>query len=490
MHFDGHGVILNPFGAVRHTSYLVFEAPDRHGPDFVDGATLGRVLAANEVLLLSMNACRSADSAGGDRYLRAEPIETVGQPSVAEEVLAAGVSACAGMGREVYPDTPSRFFAALYTAFFGGDSPGEAARIARGRLHAEPLALGIAREDSVPIDDWCIPVVAERAAVRLTPPPLGVPATPTDPLEGVFPKQLLAPPVVGFDRAILTLEAQFADAPVVLVHGGLLAGKSRLATEYARWFATTSPALCRVAYLSLDDAGDPGRLAEHVPDDLGGGLLVLDQADHAGPDAAQLVSRVIGTGRVIVTARSSHLPWLPAHQRIMPDNLPMPRRAELGRVWALDAGLEFHLPALHELVHFSGGLPGVLLLLLGAAYDRISSGRADDRDVATWLHETQWSQIAKLGSGPFERVIDRAAADLSARVDASELAAIPSIARFNQFCDAAAVARMTTTVTGFEMSIRAAAGVMERLVAAGLADESGTRRPGWWPHPLLAPVLQ
>jgi hypothetical protein len=32
-----------------------------------------------------------------------------------------------------------------------------------------------------------------------------------------------------------------------------------------------------VAYLRLDDGGDP------VPDDLGGGLLVVDQADHAGP---------------------------------------------------------------------------------------------------------------------------------------------------------------------------------------------------------------
>ena len=25
VHFDGHGTILNPFGAARHTGYLVFE---------------------------------------------------------------------------------------------------------------------------------------------------------------------------------------------------------------------------------------------------------------------------------------------------------------------------------------------------------------------------------------------------------------------------------------------------------------------------------
>jgi hypothetical protein len=70
-------------------------------------------------------------------------------------------------------------------------------------------------------------------------------------MAGVFPEELLAPPVVGFDRAILTLEARFADAPVVLVHGGLLAGKSRLAAEYARWLSSTSPEPRPVTYLRL-----------------------------------------------------------------------------------------------------------------------------------------------------------------------------------------------------------------------------------------------
>jgi len=79
------------------------------------------------VLLLTMNACRSADTAGGDRYLWAAPAEPTGQPSIAEEVVAAGVPACASMGREVYPGTPSRFFAAFHTALLDGGSPGAAA---------------------------------------------------------------------------------------------------------------------------------------------------------------------------------------------------------------------------------------------------------------------------------------------------------------------------------------------------------------------------
>ena len=488
VHFDGHGMILNPFGAARHTGYLVFETPGRIGSDFVDGATLGAVLAETEVLLLSMNACRSADSAGGDRHLRAELAETLGQPSIVEEVLAAGVPACTGMGREVYPDTPSRFFAAFYAAFLGGDSPGEAARVARARLYAEPLTAGVYREASPPIDDWCIPVVAERLAVRLASPSPVASEAPADPLAAVFPEELLAPPVVGFDRAILTLEAEFADASVVLVHGGLLAGKSRLAAEYARWFSATSLEPRLVSCLRLDDGGNPlpddlGSLP--VPDDLGGGLLVVDQADHAGPPTGELVRRMSGTGHVIVTARSPEQPWLPAHRRIVPDNLPMARRATLGQVWARDVGLEYDVRKFHPLVHFCGGHPGVLLLLLAAAYDRVSGGKVEANEVTQWLKEAQWDRIAELGSDAIEPVIDGVAADLSDCLDTGELAVIPYIARFNGYCDAAAVARMIAAVTGAAMSAGAAAGLMDKLVAAGLAEDAGTRRPGWWLHPLL-----
>jgi hypothetical protein len=479
VHFDGHGVILNPFGAARATGYLVFETPGQTGPDFVDGAMVGGLLAETGVLLLSMNACRSADSAGGDRHLLAEPAHTPGQPSITDEVLAAGVPACVGMGREVYPGTPSRFFASFYTAFLGGDSPGEAARTARRRLYAEPLSTGIYREDSPPIDDWCIPVVAERAAVRLAPPPPGDAEAAADPLADIFPEHLLAPPLVGFDRAILTLEAHLADAPVVLVHGGLLAGKSRLAVEYARWFSATSPEPRPIAYLRLDDD------AARVPDDLGGGILVLDQADHAGTAAGDLVRRLSGSGRVIVTARSPNQPWLPECQRIVPDNLPMARRAALGQAWARAAGLEYDARHFHPLVHFSGGHPGVLLLLLEAAYERVTGSETEANQVSEWLHEAQWDRIAELRMDTLVRVIDQAAADLSERLEADQRAAVPYIARFNSYCDAAAVARLVETVTGTETSAEAAAEMMRQLVAAGLVESAGTRRPGWWLHPLL-----
>lgn len=481
VHIDGHGTILNPFGGPQHTGYLVFERPSRDGPDFVDGTTVGHELAANDVLLLTMNACRSADTAGGDRFLRAAPAEPTGQPSIAEEVVAAGVPACAGMSREVYPGTPSRFFAAFYTALLDGDSPGMAAREARRRLRAEPLPVDVYRAGSAPVDDWDIPVLAERAAVRLAAVP-DAPPRQAALLDGVFPTELGTPTVVGFDQAVLKLEDQLDRARVVLVHGPLLAGKSRLAVEYARWWSATSPEPRPVTYLRLD--GDDAALEGRAPDDLNDGLLVLDQADRAGPAASALVHRAAHTGRVIVTARSPDQPWLPDHQHLKPDVLPMPRRALLGAQWARTTGRQYDAHTFYPLVHFCGGLPGLLLLLLNAAYDRVDNDDEAD-EVAKWLKEAQWDRLADLETDAIARVAEHATADLRTRLDATELALIPYVARFNQFCDAASVSELVTEATGAAVPEPVVSRLMERLLAAGLIEESDTRRPGWWPHPLL-----
>src|SRR3984885_15003213 len=59
----------------------------RAGGEYIDGATIGRILADSGVLLFSMNACRSADSKGSDRNLRATREPAIGQPSLVEDVL-------------------------------------------------------------------------------------------------------------------------------------------------------------------------------------------------------------------------------------------------------------------------------------------------------------------------------------------------------------------------------------------------------------------
>ena len=227
VHFDGHGEIVAAFGAAPR-GFLRFEAPGRAGRDYIDGATIGGVLAASGVRLFSMNACRSADPEVGDRHLRATGQPAIGQPSIVEDVLAEGVPACVGMRQEIYPGTAARFFRVFYPEFFAGRSAGEAAKVARVRLHEEPLATAAPEDDIAPVDDWSIPVVGERVVVRLRPgagEQRG--GNGPEPGQSSFPPHLTAPAIVGFDRAILRLEGALSEASVVLVHGPVLSGKSR-----------------------------------------------------------------------------------------------------------------------------------------------------------------------------------------------------------------------------------------------------------------------
>ncbi|MGW4912335.1 CHAT domain-containing protein [Streptomyces sp. NPDC004270] len=510
VHFDGHGTILAPFGGTSHAGYLLFDTEDHTGPEYIDGATLGHLLATTGVQLLSMNACRSADSAGGDRHLRTDEDSAAGQPSIVEEVLAAGVPACVGMRREVYPATPSRFFPVLYSEFLGGSSVGEAARTARIRLRDEPFTPGVFREASAPIDDWSIPVVGQRTVVNLVQRdghdsmPHSAASAP-DP----FPAHLQAPPLVGCDDQVLLLEMLQAQSAIVLVHGPVLSGKSRLAVEYAKWLSGTSPQPRRAHYVDLSEAVTPegiavriagrvaARAAECVDRLRDDSILILDQADLLGPATqaflSDLLTRVDSKCRVLVTARAHDLPWLPAHERITPGVLPATRRAELAKHWAQSAGGPYDARRYRALEFFSGGHPGVLLLLLGASRELIDRGEARDRDISAWLAQAAWEQIARLaqvpGLGPValsvETLISRLAADLKTQCSEDELRTVPFVARFNVCCDTTAVARLHQAVTEAEASEEVAARTMNRLANAGLTVDTGPARLGALLHPLL-----
>lgn len=513
VHFDGHGRIVDPYGSTRTRGYLVFETAERSGPDFVDGSTLGRVLAAAGVLLFSMNACRSADSEGGDRHLRAARETAAGQPSIVEEVLAAGVPACIGMRRETYPDTAARFFSVFYPEFFGGRSAGEASKIARCRLHVEPLAAATVREEIAPIDDWSIPVVGERTLVRLQ---NAGPAEQQDDSQafesGWLPEYLSTPPVVGFDRVVLMLEDMLAGASVVLVHGPLLSGKSRLAVEYARWLSTTSPAQCPVRYVQLSPqdtpnavaarmlpravaAGpaDPARCAEYLK--AAGGILILDQADHlsreTGAFLREILSGVDGVCRVLVTARTAHLSWLSGCLSVTPDVLPLSTRPELGRRWADATGVQFDRAEVHQMLFFSGGLPGMILLLLGAAHDVISNGTASADDISKWLDTADWDQIIRLASEPWpgmpsiDKLAREIATDLASTCSQAELTAIRVLARFNAYCDEDTAARLMAAVSGTTTSADRGSHVFGTFPTVGRAKQAtGAGRPNWYPYPL------
>jgi hypothetical protein len=492
VHFDGHGEIANPYGG-RTRGYLGFETPGRAGAEGIDGSTIGRVLANSGVVLFSMNACRSADSEGSDRHLRATREPAIGQPSIVEDVLTEGVPACIGMREEIYPGTAARFFRVFYPEFFAGRSAGEAARIARAQLHEEPLAMAAPEDDLAPIHDWSIPVVGERAVVRLR---NGTGAQEHENPQYEFPPQLTAPALVGFDRAILKLEDMMAQAPVVLVHGPLLSGKSRLAVEYATWLSATSPAPRPVRYLRLSASDTPDALASRMPPAGWGGILILDQADHLAPETGTFLGGVLGRldggCRVVVTARAGNLPWLPSCGSVVPDALPASLRSALGRLWADGAGSEFDNAELRPLLFFSGGLPGMILLLLGASHELRTRHQASAKDVAFWLHSAQWDRITELsdepgaGLAPIKTLADEVAGALSSACAATELAVVRMVSRFQVCFSERSVPVLMEAVSGIEMPAATAADVIGKLAAAGLAKPTlSAIEPSWFLHPLL-----
>ena len=455
-------------------------------------------MAAAGVLHFSMNACRSADSGGGDGHLRADSGLAVGQPSIVDEVLRAGVPSSIGMRREIYQGTATRFFRVFYPEFFGGRSAGEAARIARSRLHEEPLATEAAEEEIAPVDDWSIPVVGERAAVRL-----GIAtdevgrADSSEQHTTWLPAHLSAPAVIGFDRAVLKLEAVLAETPIVLVHGPLLSGKSRLAVEYAEWLSATSPTGCPVRYIRLNPSDTPSGIADRLlprttssegavlvdPTECAshlkswGGILILDQAERLVPATeaflGEFLSGLRGACRVIVTARAESLSWLPEHRSVVTNALPLGTRAELGKRWANAVGVPFERSKVGPLLFFSGGYPGMILLLLGAAHELISRGEASAEDIASWLHSAAWAKIANLANEPgpglksIEELVAELVEDLSSICDETELSMICVLSRFHVCCDDVSAARLIPAVSGTELSVDAASRVIGKVASTG-----------------------
>ena len=492
VHFDGHGVVGDPFGGGRARGYLAFETPGRAGAEFIDGTALGEVLAETGVLLFSMNACRSADSEAADRRLHIVPEPAAGQPSIVEDLLAAGVPSCVGMRRDIYPATAARFFGAFYPAFFGGHSAGEAARTARRLLREQPLAATTMQTQIAPVSDWSIPVVGEREPIRLTAVTAAPPAAPPAAPAPTLPAELSAPPLAGFGRAVLELEDALADASVVLVHGSLLSGKSRLAVEYARWLSATSPQPRPVRYIRLSAADPPPAVDCH---NARGDIFIFDQADGLTPETqaflAEMITGLDATCRVLVTARSDSLPWLPPCRGVVPDTLRRDDGLELGQRWAEALGARFDRARHYPLLLVAGGRPGLFLLLLGAARSVMSSGKASAHDVADWLYNGEWDKVCLLASDPgfglptVDAIVTAIAADLSAACDQAGLAAIRSLSRFEVAFDEDSAAHLVASVHGEELPLSPIVGA---LVSAGLAEPCHGAEPAWLVHPLLALV--
>jgi tetratricopeptide (TPR) repeat protein len=303
VHFDGHGDWLDlakrdaasgggsriryqvpVAGPIRNGShgYLLFEDPgSEENVQYVDGPSLGKLLAATGVPVLVLNACRSAYSEpgetpgapngqgptassaaeGADRPTASNATEGPVGPdgdvharvraygSLAVEIADAGVPGVVAMRYVVYVVTAAQFIADLYAHLVAGESLGRAAGEARRALAADPMRqVGLA---PVMLQDWVVPVVYEAAPlVLLTPQSRTAPLLAVTPPEGraldeglgLGPDGLPRPPDAGFfgrDETLLALDRAFDTQQVVLLHAFAGAGKSTTAAEFARWYTAT-----------------------------------------------------------------------------------------------------------------------------------------------------------------------------------------------------------------------------------------------------------
>ena len=270
VHFDGHGTyrevaepggvaaLLRGLSAVvlagaregKH-GYLFFENPELEANgELIDGTSLGKLLAATEVPVLVLNACRSAhtEPAPAPEAAAADPHSQVRAfGSFAQEVMDAGVAGVVAMRYNVYVVTAARLAAELYASLARGATLGEAVTLARKNLSDNPLREVV--HAPLPLQDWTVPVVYEAAPLQVFPKAkdddrlkIQVKEGATASAAGSLDVDLPPPPDAGFfgrDETLLALDRAFDKASIVLLHAYAGSGKTTTAAEFARWYSLT-----------------------------------------------------------------------------------------------------------------------------------------------------------------------------------------------------------------------------------------------------------
>jgi len=253
VHFDGHGVYADEEGfaaagtVLDHLrlkgggpgprGFLAFEDPaNEANAKFADGFRLGALLESSGVPVLVLNACQSAFAEAPAQPDQAKPeaaraeIEAYG--SLAQAVVEAGAAGVVAMRYSVYVVTAAQFVAELYGALARGRSLGEAVTSARRHLYDQPERR--IAYDARPLQDWAVPVVWERAPLRLWPQKPDAPQLKftLDDSAGAAPgtldRALPARPDVGFfgrDETLYALDRAFDTHRIVLLHA--FAGSAR-----------------------------------------------------------------------------------------------------------------------------------------------------------------------------------------------------------------------------------------------------------------------
>jgi tetratricopeptide (TPR) repeat protein len=269
VHFDGHGTYSDLDGSGQMRGYLVFENEAfQSNTEFIHGTLIGELLAATDVPVLVINACRSAheeppeapiSSNGSKPSTDVAHIEQRGFGSLAQEVVNAGVAGVVAMRYNVYVVTAAQLVADLYASLASGRSLGEAVTRGRQLLYDQPQ-----REinyQARPLRDWIVPIVFEAGPVALFPETaehsnvkIAAPETAALPTLG-FPPELNNRPEVGFfgrDETLLAVDRAFDTHQIVLMHAFAGSGKTSTAVEFARWYKLTGGIKGPVLFTSFE----------------------------------------------------------------------------------------------------------------------------------------------------------------------------------------------------------------------------------------------
>ena len=300
VHFDGHGTYADPQSlgdagkalsslmlkgdATGPQGFLVFEDPDSETKrKFIDGFKIGALLRDTGVPFLILNACQSAFAEAPAEPKETTPGETRDEVeaygSLAQAVMETGAAGVVAMRYSVYAVTAAQFVAELYGALARGRRLGEAVSWARRNLATEPQRR-IAYEARA-LQDWCVPVVWERAPLRLWPEKPDAAALHIKLDDGAAAKpgaldQALPPrPDVGFygrDETLYALDRAFDTHRIVLMHAYAGSGKTTTAAEFARWYALTGGVEGPVLFTSFERHLPLARVLDKIGAIFGKGL--------------------------------------------------------------------------------------------------------------------------------------------------------------------------------------------------------------------------
>lgn len=258
VHFDGHGTYQKLPGSDRKRGYLLFESEQQSDDStnefkgvYADGATIGRLLKTTNVPILVMNACRSdqVESVSTPNQTNKVPEATLSVGSLAQEVIASGVSGVVGMRYNVYVTSASNFIANLYSEIAKGRNLSEAVTVSRRQMAtrlSEDLFIS-----PINIQDWLVPTVFETNLnysyfsnfKEKSFEELNNISKSNFPNENIYYDEKPVSPFVtdfiGADEVLLNLDKAFSNNSAVLLYGFAGGGKSATAIEFGKWYSVT-----------------------------------------------------------------------------------------------------------------------------------------------------------------------------------------------------------------------------------------------------------